>query len=65
MSKPLVIDDKSTLVVFTIFSSWDLDVQQGVFKLIMKFNVVQVMVNVGVLTIDKAHTLIINPFTHL
>jgi hypothetical protein len=60
-----VIDDKSTLVVLTIFSSWDLDVQQGFFKLIMKFNVVQVMVNVGILTIDKAHPLIINPFTHL
>jgi Na+-transporting methylmalonyl-CoA/oxaloacetate decarboxylase beta subunit len=65
MSMQLVIDDKSTLVMFTIFSSWDLDVQQGFFKLIMKFNVVQVMVNVGVLTIDKAHPLIINPFTHL
>jgi hypothetical protein len=60
-----VIDDKSTLVVFNMFSSWDLDVQQGFFKLIMKFNVVQVVVNVGVLRIDKAHPLIINFFTHL
>jgi Na+-transporting methylmalonyl-CoA/oxaloacetate decarboxylase beta subunit len=65
MSMRLVIDDKSTLVVFTIFSSWNLDVQQGFFKLIMKLNLVQVMVDVGVLTIDKAHPLIINPFTHL
>jgi hypothetical protein len=65
MSMQLVIDHKSTLVVFAIFSSWDSDVQQGFFKLIMKFNVVQVMVNVEVFTIDKAHPLIINPFTHL
>jgi hypothetical protein len=62
MSMRLVIDDFGGVYHFCKLG---FGCATRIFKLIMKFNVFQVMVNVGVLTIDKAHPLIINPFTHL
>jgi hypothetical protein len=48
-------------MVPTIISKWDLDVQQGLFKLTMKPNVAQAMVEVSTLLIP----LIVNPLTQL
>jgi hypothetical protein len=36
-----------------IFFRWDLDVQQGLFKLMMKSNVAQAMAKVSALVINK------------
>ncbi len=52
-------------MVLVIFLAWNLDVQQGLFKLNMKSNAVQAMAKVVALTIDKAHPMVVNPFTHL
>jgi hypothetical protein len=52
-------------MVLVIFSAWNLDVQQGLFKLNMKSSVAQAMANVVAITIDKAHPMVVNPFTHL
>ncbi len=41
----------------------DLDVQQGLFKLTMKSNIVQAIVEVVVFTSDKVNPTIINPLT--
>jgi hypothetical protein len=40
-------------MVLAIISSWDLDVQQGLFKLTMKSNTAQAMVEVMALASDK------------
>jgi hypothetical protein len=49
-------------MVLATLSSWDLDTQQGLFKLTMKSNA-QAMVEVMVLASDKINPTIINPFT--
>jgi hypothetical protein len=56
-------DDKSAPMVPTILSSWDLDAQQGLFKLTMKSNATQAMVEVVALTSNKVNLTIINPLT--
>jgi hypothetical protein len=40
-------------MVPSIILGWDFDAQQGLFKLMMKFNVVQAMAKVSTLTINK------------
>ncbi len=52
-------------MVPTIISCWDLDVQQGLFKLTMKSNVVQAMAKIIVCASDKVNVTIINPLTHM
>ncbi len=52
---------KSQCMVPTIISKWDLDVQQGLFKLAMKSNAAQAMVETSTLLIP----LIVNPLTQL
>jgi len=49
----------------TILFGRDLDVQQGLFKLTMKSNAIQAMVEVSQLIIDKVNPQIVNPLTHL
>jgi len=56
-------DGKSALTVLAILSGQDLDVQQGLFKLTMKSNIVQAIVEVVVFTSDKVNPTIINPLT--
>jgi hypothetical protein len=58
-------DDKSVPMVLASFSGWDLDAQQGLFKLTTKLNVVQTMVEVVVLTFDKVNRTNINPLTRM
>jgi hypothetical protein len=58
-------DDKYAPMVLTILSGWDLDVQQGLFKLTMKSNIVQTMVEVVALAFDKVNPTIINPLTRM
>lgn len=55
----------STLVVLTILWGWDLDVHQGLFKLTMKSNATQAMVEVVAFAFNKANPIIVKPFTHL
>jgi hypothetical protein len=50
-------------MVLAILSCWDLDVQQGLFKLIMKSNDAQAMVDMVVIASNKANPIIVNPFT--
>jgi hypothetical protein len=52
-------------MVLTIFSGWDLDVQQGLFKLTMKFNVAQAMAEVMDFASNKVNPTIVNPLTRL
>ncbi len=47
------------------FLAWDLDVQQGFFKLTMKSSAAQAMAKVVALASDKAHPMVVNPPTHL
>jgi hypothetical protein len=49
----------------TILSSWGLDAQQGLFKLTMKFNTIQAMIEIVTLAFDKVNPTIINPVTHM
>jgi hypothetical protein len=49
----------------TILSGWDLDAQQGLFKLTMKSNATQAMVEIVTLAFDKVSPTIINPLTHM
>ncbi len=49
----------------TILSGWDLDAQQGLFKLTMKSNGTQTMVEIVALAFDKVNPTIINPLTHM
>jgi hypothetical protein len=50
-------------MVPTILLSWDLDAQQVLFKLTMKSNIVQAMVEVVALAFDKVNPTNINPLT--
>jgi hypothetical protein len=50
-------------MVPTILSSWGLDIQQGLFKLTMKSNATQAMVEVVVLESNKVNLTIINTLT--
>jgi len=56
-------DNNFILMVPAILSCWDLDVQQGLFKLTMKLNDVQAMAEVVVIASNKANPIIVNPFT--
>jgi hypothetical protein len=49
-------------MVPTILLYWDLDVQQGLFKLTMKLNNVRAMAEVVVIASNKANPVIVNPF---
>ncbi len=49
----VAIGDKSQWMVPTILFGWDLDAQQGLFKLMMKSNVAQAMAKVSTLFINK------------
>jgi hypothetical protein len=60
----VVVDGKLAMMMFVLLA-WNLDVQQGLFKLNMKCNTAQAMAKVVALTIDKAHPMVVNPFTHL
>jgi hypothetical protein len=57
-------DNNYIFMVPTILLGWDLDVQQGLFKLTMKSNDVQAMAEVVVIASNKANPIIDNPFTH-
>ncbi len=48
-------------MVPAILSSWDLDAQQGLFKLTMESNATQAMVEIVALAFDKVNPPIINP----
>jgi hypothetical protein len=61
----VTIGDKSQSMVLAIIFEWDLNVQQGLFKLMMKSRVVQPMAKISTLAIDKVNPQIVNPFTHL
>ncbi len=52
-------------MVPTILSGWDLNAQQGLFKLTMKSNIVQAMVEVVALASKKVNLTNINPLTHM
>ncbi len=56
---------KSTHMVFAIVFSWNLDAQQGLFKLIMKSNAFQSVVEVMVFAFNKANPIVINHLTHM
>jgi hypothetical protein len=49
-------------MVHAILLGWDLDVQQSLFKLTMKLNDAQAMVEVVVIASNKANPIIVNPF---
>jgi hypothetical protein len=50
---------KYALIVLAIFSRWDLDAHQGLFKLTMKSNFVQIMVEMVALASDKVNPIIV------
>jgi len=52
-------------MVLAIIFEWDLDAQQGLFKLTMKFNAVQAKAKVSTLVINKVNPHIVNPFIRL
>ncbi len=58
-------NNKSTLMVSIVLSSWDLDRQQRLFKFTMKSNVFQAMEKMVALAIDKVQPQIVNPLNHL
>jgi hypothetical protein len=58
-------DGKFVPMVPTILSGWDLNAQQGLFKLTMKSNIVQAMVEVVALASKKVNLTNINPLTHM
>jgi hypothetical protein len=58
-------NNKSTLMVVIILSSWDLDAQQKLFKFTMKSNVFQAMAKMVALAVDKVQPQIVNPLSHL
>jgi hypothetical protein len=53
------------LLVPTILLGWELDVQQSLFKLKMKSNYAQAMVERMTLAFDKANPTIINVLTNI
>jgi hypothetical protein len=61
----VVVDGKLAPMVHAILLAWDLDVQQGFFKLTMKSSTTQAIVEVVALISDKAHPMVVNPPTHL
>jgi len=63
--KTIYCNPQFALMVLTIFSGWDLDVQQGLFKLTMKFNVAQAMAEVMDFASNKVNPTIVNPLTRL
>jgi hypothetical protein len=54
---------KCALIVLVVLSGWDLDAQQGLFKLIMKSNSTQAMDEVVALASNKANPIIVNMLT--
>lgn len=58
-------NNKSTLMVSIILSSWYLDAQQKLFKFTMKSNVFQAMAKMVALAVDKVQPQIVNPLNHL
>jgi len=56
-------DGKSASMVPAIFSSWDLDAQQGLFKVTTKFNAAQAMAEVMALASNMVNPIIINTLT--
>jgi hypothetical protein len=57
--------EKFAFIVLAILSGWDLDAQQGLFKLTMKSNFVQAMCKVATLAFDKTNPIIVNSLTCL
>ncbi len=53
---------KSWSMVPAIIFEWDMDAQQGLFKLTMKFNAVQAKVEVSTLVTKKVNPHIVDPF---
>jgi hypothetical protein len=49
-------------MVPAIIFEWDMDAQQGLFKLTMKFNAVQAKVEVSTLVTKKVNPHIVDPF---
>ncbi len=47
-------------IVVAIISTWDFDVEQGLFKLTMKSNSTQAMVEVVAFVVDKINPIIVN-----
>jgi hypothetical protein len=58
-------DDKFLLMVLAILLRWELDAQQSLFKLTMKFNFVQTMVEIVALGFDKVNQTIVNSLMHI
>jgi hypothetical protein len=54
-------DNKSPLMVLMILSRCELDVQHGLFKLTMKSNSTQAMVEIMAFAFDKVNPTIVNP----
>ncbi len=52
-------------MVLAVFSGWDLDAQQRLFKLTMKSNASQAMAEVVALVANKVNSQIVNPLTDL
>jgi len=61
----VTIDGKSAPMVLVILLAWDLDAQQGFFKLPMKSSVAQATTKMMALTTNKAHPMVVNPLTRL
>jgi hypothetical protein len=56
---------KFASVVLAIISCWDLDAQQGLFKLTMKLDVSQMMTEVVAWVVNKVNPQIVNLLTRL
>ncbi len=52
-TNPSLSNGKSIPMVPIVFSSWDLDAQQGLFKFTMKSNAIQAMVKVVEVVTNK------------
>lgn len=52
-------------IVVAIVLTWDLNVQQGLFKLTMKLNSTQAMAEMVALVVDKVNPIIVNPLIYL
>jgi hypothetical protein len=58
-------DDKFLPMALAILLRRELDAQQGLFKLTMKFDFVQTMVEIVALGFDKVKHTIVNSFMHI
>jgi hypothetical protein len=58
-------NNKSTIMVSIVLSSWDLDAQQRLFKFTMKSNIFQIMAKMVALAIDTVQPQIFDPLTHV